>query len=361
MSDKDAQTRPLPKRLLALLGLVIFELVAVAAITTGAISPLGSPELLWLLVAVITVTILFLFTAGWKLIRNRFQYSLTSFLIATLVLGAGAGSLISFLQRSERQRKAASRLESLGANVTWRGQGQPGLKEYLGRQYFEDAISVDLVGTAPLTDDDCALRGDLPHLRGLTFVHSGMSDGHLRHLENLERLQTLTIVDANIKGPGISSLASLPNLQGLEISCSPLDDDGTEALSQCTGLEILGLGGTLVDDAGLAHLTRLPRLRELYVHGTRVTNDGLKHMKEMPCLRDLCLDHTAVTDAGLIHLKPLTRLAYLSLSNTSITDAGLVHLESLQSLKILNLQKTNVTDEGVARLQEKLPNCEIAR
>ena len=359
--ENDDRKKPLPTRLVALIGILIFEVVACALLLSGSFLQLGSLELVWLLVAVVSGMILFLFVAAWKLIRNRFQFSLASFLIATLVLGAGFGSLISFLQKSSKQREAAARLTSLGAAVLWENQGHPGLKEYLGRQYFEDVVSVYSLSPLQMTDEDFALLKELPGLRDLSLYQTGISDGHLQHLAKLEHLQFLMICGANVKGPGIKSLANLPILTELHISASPLNNAAAQALSQCTQLTTLGAPGTQIGNDDLIHFQRLPHLRELYLNATAITDDGLKHLEEMPQLRFLGLVQTAITDAGLTHLEKLEKLENLNLSGTQITDAGLVHLESLKHLNNLGLQNTKVTDAGIARLQHKLPSCEIAR
>lgn len=357
----DDRRKPQPVRLLVLMGILFFEIAASVTLLRGVSLPLGSFTILWVLAVLIPLTVLLVLIACWRLVRNRFQFSLASFLIATLVLGAGLGSLISFLQKSQRQREAAARFESLGAKVYWQNEGQPGLKESLGRRYFDDVVYVHLSSPTSITDDDFASLEDLPGLRELLLFRTGISDDHMQHLAKLSKLGTLVIWGANVKGSGIKSLQNLPMLHTLHLGSSPLDDGATEALSRFTGLDVLGLTDTQIGDDDIAHLAQLPRLRELYLRGTAITDNGLTHLAGIPRLRVLHLDQTAVTDAGLAHLKDLEGLENLSLSGTAITDVGLVHLESIQGLKNLDLQKTKVTDEGVARLQEKLPNCEIAR
>ena len=56
----------------------------------------------------------------------------------------------------------------------------------------------------------------------------------------------------------------------------------------------------------------------------------------------------------------LTSLEYLLLRGTEVTDAGLEHLAGLANLVILDLADTQVTPEGVKKLQEALPECNIA-
>ncbi len=67
-----------------------------------------------------------------------------------------------------------------------------------------------------------------------------------------------------------------------------------------------------------------------------------------------------VTDSGLVHLEGLTKLRWVDLSFAQVTDSGLVHLEGLTKLRWVDLSRTQVTPEGVKKLQQALPNCEIA-
>lgn len=70
-----------------------------------------------------------------------------------------------------------------------------------------------------------------------------------------------------------------------------------------------------------------------------------------------------VGDEVLPQLKRLAprNLKIVDLGGTRVTDAGLEHLAGLKGLWKLRVTGTRVTDAGIKRLQQDLPNCEIAR
>ena len=77
-----------------------------------------------------------------------------------------------------------------------------GLKECLGREYFEDVISLHLAAGMQMTDDDFAMLADLPGLVDLNLYATGISDAQLQYLAKLEHLQFLVISGTNVKGRG---------------------------------------------------------------------------------------------------------------------------------------------------------------
>ena len=114
------------------------------------------------------------------------------------------------------------------------------------------------------------------------------------------------------------------------------------------------------NDEEMEHLKELKNLELLALSGTQFTDVDLEHMNELTKLETLILSNTRVTDEGLRHLKELTNLLGLVLRDTQVSDSGLVHLERLGNLKSLNVERTQVTEEGIEKLQEALPECEIA-
>lgn len=77
---------------------------------------------------------------------------------------------------------------------------------------------------------------------------------------------------------------------------------------------------------------------------------------------EMRLSSCGITDNKLAYLKGVTTLVELDLSdNEGITDAGIEHLLTCENLRELNLRGTKVTDAGVEKLQQALPECQIAR
>ncbi len=148
---------------------------------------------------------------------------------------------------------------------------------------------------------------------------------------------------------------------GLALAQSGIRSEDLTGLSRCQSLEWLQLSENPVDDDGLKHLTGLPHLTRLMIDVTGITDDGLKTLVPMKALEQLDVANTRISDAGLESIGQLPALQVLWLSGTAITDAGLQHLESLKHLRYLDVRQTAITDAAIARLQEKLPELEIAR
>lgn len=68
-----------------------------------------------------------------------------------------------------------------------------------------------------------------------------------------------------------------------------------------------------------------------------------------------------ITDACTADLAALTKLRVLDLRGTAITDAGLSRLDNLPELELLLVTGTPITDAGVQEFEELHPNCEVYR
>jgi hypothetical protein len=229
-----------------------------------------------------------------------FQYSLSTLLLAVLVVSIGMSWVAVRMQRARREREAVAAIAKLRGWARYDYEVQesrdwitgalpPGpawLRNLLGENFFATVVNVHL-------DRSLCRDADLAHLKALTQLKS------------------------------------------------------------------LSLGSTDVTDAGLERLKGLTQLHLLDVGGTDVTDAGLKHLRELTQLRMLNLGGTKVTDAGMEHLKGLPRLKGLGLWATQVTDAGLEHLKGMKQLQELDLEQTKVTYDGVKRLQQALPNCRI--
>jgi hypothetical protein len=117
--------------------------------------------------------------------------------------------------------------------------------------------------------------------------------------------------------------------------------------------------------AGLEYLKGLTEIRELYIGGLRnhdlpTVKADLKHLKELTNLRKLTLESVNIADDDLKHLNGLVELETLMIHGVNISDAGLDHLKLLTNLQYLHVFNTKVTESGVKKLQQALPNCEIA-
>ena len=165
--------------------------------------------------------------------RRWFQFSLATLLLLTLVC---AVVLALWVAPAARQRRAVAFVESMGGLVEYAEEGDEaalapaGLREWLGRDYFQPVETVDLYGTQ-------------------------VSDAGLGHLEGLTALEGL-------------------DLRGTQVS-----DAGLVHLESLTALEVLYLGGTQVGDAGMAHLEGLTALKWLDLTVTQVSDAGFEELR----------------------------------------------------------------------------------
>lgn len=121
----------------------------------------------------------------------------------------------------------------------------------------------------------------------------------------------------------------------ISLDDTPATDATLEIVGVLTDTSSLDLDKTQITDAGLEHLKRLTNLRSLSLSHTQITDAGLEHLKRLTQLQTLKLWDTKVTDAGLDHLKVLTKLQSLLLANTNVTDMGVNKLQkALPNCKI---------------------------
>ena len=113
-------------------------------------------------------------------------------------------------------------------------------------------------------------------------------------------------------------------------------------------------------DEDLALLRYSTRIGNLDLDRTQVTDGGMVYLKNLREMTTLELCGTRVTDAGLAQLKHLISLRIVTLRDTGVTDAGLAHLTGLRNLLKVDVTNTAVTEAGIARLEQALPETEIA-
>lgn len=250
--------------------------------------------------------------------RRRFQFSIRSLLMLTVVVAIPSSWLAVELQNARKQRAAIKVIELAGGRANY-DDGTFGtspastpawLSPLFGDDFFVNVAFVELAGSEA-TDATLECLDSLPQLRTLNLRKTCVTDAGLRHLEGLHQL--------------------------LELK----------------------LGDTHATDASLEYLGQMPHLFGLDLYKARISDAGLKHLKGLTELAELSLNDTRVTNAGLEHLEGLTRLEDLYLNDTEITDAGLKHLARLTHLQILWLCDTKVTEKGIKSLEQTLPACSI--
>jgi hypothetical protein len=139
-----------------------------------------------------------------------------------------------------------------------------------------------------------------------------------------------------------------------------IDDPGLIHVGKLTGLHSLDIRNSRVTDAGLVHLQNLTSLIALGLSETNVGDEGIKCLQCLSNLKRLFLSQTQISNVGLSYLQSLIKLEDLSLMNTNISDSGLKYIYYMRNLERLILIGTQVSETGWKKLQNSLPNCEIA-
>jgi len=165
--------------------------------------------------------------------RRWFQFRLSTLLVLVLACAIG---LALFIAPAERQRRAVAFVEEQGGVVLYADEGGKAtlapewLRQWLGKDYFQDAWWVSLIDTQ-------------------------VGDAGLAHLQGLTTLEWLTLSDTQVSDAGLA------HLEGL------------------TALHWLDLTGTQVSDAGLVHLQKLVTLTELDLFDSQVSDAGIAELR----------------------------------------------------------------------------------
>jgi phosphate/sulfate permease len=257
--------------------------------------------------------LMFLWFLAAVVFRWRFQFSILSLLVLTVVVAIPCSWLATEMKAARRQREAVEEIEKAGGKVTFEYQANP-----RGR-------------VIPRAKGPPLLRPPRPGAKP-------QGPPWLRMLLGDDIFVSVTEVD---------------------LSGSRVSDTGLERLEGLPQLRKLWLTGTEVGDVGLQHLEGLTQLGALYLGGTKVGDAGVEHLKGLTQLKELSVWCTRVTDAGLEHLEGLTQLRWLDLNGAQVTDAGLKYLKGLTRLEEVRLMCTRVTDAGVRDLQKALPKAKL--
>jgi len=200
----------LPRGLFALLGIEICLLLAEQCHRLGLLKDSGGRlEVMTLYTAWAAFALAGLFVLLWLLIRfgfrRRFQYSLRSLLLLTLLVSIGMSWIATAMQRAKRQREVAQAIEKMNGRVWW---------DYAFRHeagFLSEVTYVDFSGEH-VSNEALQKLHELPHLGRLNCNNSDIADPQLKYLEGLTQLQWLELETAGVTDEAAKELQqSLPN------------------------------------------------------------------------------------------------------------------------------------------------------
>ena len=197
--------------------------------------------------------------------RHRFQFSLRTLLIFTMVCAVACGWLGKKIEQKRKEHDVVQAIRKLGGAVYY---------DYDGRDFL-----------SPPPD---SRQNAEPF--GPAWLRSLLGDNFFSEVTSVS------------------------------LACENLTDDGLGDIELLAQLKSLHLRDSQITDAGLTHLEALSQLENLVLDTRGITDVGLEHLKRLAKLQRLILPMTPqITDAGLVHLEDLTRLELLNVRGTAIT------------------------------------------
>jgi hypothetical protein len=258
--------------------------------------------------------------------RLRFQYSLRTLMLITVLVSVLCSALAVKMRRVRQQREAVRAVLELGGSVMWDYQ---------------------IIGGVGRHEDPSSMFRAKAEPRGPEWVRCLLGNDFFATISGVWLTDNDRLRDADL-----ACLDRFPDLRYLSLGGSKgVTDVGLAHAAKASELEQLWLSGTSVSDAGLVHLRGLKALWHLDLGGTRITDAGIAKLRHLSCLEVLDVPETGIDDAGLAIIAHLTNLERLNLNGTRISDAGLEHLVSLKKLDDLLLRRTAVTEAGILRLK----------
>jgi hypothetical protein len=205
--------RPTFRRgLFALLGVEACLLLVERCGWVGLVKGSGGREIeiLAIVTAWAAVVIAGLAAVIWLLIRGfrrRFQYSLRSLLLLTLLVSVGMSWFATTAQRTKRERKAAQAIQRLGGRIWW--------DVFFRHQtnFLSEVNYVDFAGEK-VTDEALQNLSELKHLLRLNLNNTDVTESQLQYLKGLTQLKWLQLAAPSVRNEAVKELQqALPNCQ----------------------------------------------------------------------------------------------------------------------------------------------------
>ena len=156
---------------------------------------------------------------------------------------APSGDAATSAPLSEDLSKEIAMIEALGGSVV-QDSDQPG----------SPIVTINLIRSAKLKDEDLELLKRFPNLRELSLGMTAITDAGLKHISGLKKLTILGLVGTKITDRGLRELKGLQNLEILRLGNTAIGDNGLKELESLKKLEDVGLRGTATTEAGLRAL-----------------------------------------------------------------------------------------------------------
>ena len=178
------------------------------------------------------------------LFRCRFQFSIRSLLLLTVVVAVLSSWFTVRMREARRQRETVEAIHKLGAigydyqsdssmrPIPYANPPGPAwMRNLLGDDWFDSVSAVLIVGSQ-VTDIDLENLKGLNHLKYLTLHETTITDAGLENLTGLQQLQNLQISGSNITDAGLKQLERLKQLKAIYLIYTHVTDAGVAKLQK---------------------------------------------------------------------------------------------------------------------------------
>ena len=178
----------------------------------------GYPVLLALVSLAAMLLLLLLWFPIALVFRRRFQFTIRSLLLLTLIVSTWGSWFGVEMRAAKRQNEAVGVIEKLGGGVHYDWSGNPNpqppgpawLRRVLGEDFFATVDGAFLEGSQGTDGDMENLKG-LTQLRYLVLSDTQVTDAGLEHLKRLPQLYILSLDSTQVTDAGLENLkGSLP-------------------------------------------------------------------------------------------------------------------------------------------------------
>ena len=181
------------------------------------------------------------------------------------------GACVSLMFYPAEDYRVSGELKLRGFEIIYQRQGY---------NIWQYPVHVEGSGLS-ITEDDCRLFCQLPHLQSLAFYGCDLAGWNLDEIRNCRELKYIHSNHAtHFPIDEIGKLAACP-VTWLGINTDCLNDSNLVEFAKLTNLEYLYLEKNAgITDAGLDHLEKIASLQYLGLTGTSVTQEGVDEFKK---------------------------------------------------------------------------------
>jgi len=161
------------------------------------------------------------------LLRRRFQFSLKSVFVLTLIVAILCSWLAVKKQQANRQKAAVEAIDRLEGQVAYDHEVDLAHDDFNKQELPEDAASRIAAFCRRLIGTDV-----LSHVATVEIRCVEVTDAELVHLKELTNLRFLWLISSKVTDAGLVHLKELTKLRTLIIEDTQVTDDGVDKLKQ---------------------------------------------------------------------------------------------------------------------------------